>query len=216
MHRPETSRRPAHPAAIRVMHWIGVYAMGCMIFSGWEIYNASPSLPFMFPAWTGLGGWLAGGIAWHLSAMWLLFADGIAYLAYGFACGHFRRDLNPPRPAEVAHDLGAALRFRLKHHIGHYNAVQRVLYAGIIIAVILQVLTGLSIWKPVQLGWLTGLFGGYPIARGIHLATMFGIVAFVLVHVAMVVLYPRTLKSMIVTVPAEIPAEIPAELETNQ
>jgi thiosulfate reductase cytochrome b subunit len=148
--------------------------------------------------------------------MWLLFADGIAYLAYGFACGHFRRDLNPPRPAEVAHDLGAALRFRLKHHIGHYNAVQRVLYAGIIIAVILQVLTGLSIWKPVQLGWLTGLFGGYPIARGIHLATMFGIVAFVLVHVAMVVLYPRTLKSMIVTVPAEIPAEIPAELETNQ
>ena len=65
-------------------------------------------------------------------------------------------------------------------------------------------LTGLSIWKPVQLGWLTGVFGGYPIARGIHLATMFGIVAFVLVHVAMVVLYPRTLKSMIVTVPAEI------------
>jgi thiosulfate reductase cytochrome b subunit len=175
-----------------------------MIFSGWELYNASPSLPFLFPAWTGLGGWLAGALAWHLSAMWLLFADGIAYLVYGFASGHIRRDLKPPRPNEVGHDLVAALTFRLKHHIGHYNAVQRVLYGGVIIAIILQVLTGLSIWKPVQLGWLTGLFGGYPIARGIHLATMFGIVAFVLVHVAMVAIHPRTLKSMIVTVPKEI------------
>jgi thiosulfate reductase cytochrome b subunit len=204
MNRRETRRRPAHPVAIRVMHWIGVYAMGCMIFSGWEIYNASPSLPFLFPAWTGLGDWLGGALAWHLSAMWLLFADGIAYLVYGFASGHFRRDLKPPRPAEVGHDLVAALTCRLKHYIGHYNAVQRMLYGGVIIAIILQVLTGLSIWKPVQLGWLTVLFGGYPIARGIHLATMFGIVAFVLVHVAMVVLHPSTLKSMIVKVPAEI------------
>jgi thiosulfate reductase cytochrome b subunit len=204
MNRCETSRRPAHPVAIRVMHWIGVYAMGCMIFSGWEIYNASPSLPFLFPAWTGLGGWLGGALAWHLSAMWLLFADGIAYLIYGFASGHFWRDLKPPLPAEVGHDLGAALRGRLQHRIGHYNAVQRVMYAGVIIAIILQVMTGLAIWKPVQLGWLTGLFGGYPIARGIHLATMCCIVAFVLVHVAMVAIVPSTLKSMIITVPAEI------------
>ena len=204
MSRREAGGRPAHSVAIRIMHWIGVYAMGCMIFSGWEIYNASPSLPFLFPAWTGLGGWLAGALAWHLSAMWLLFADGAVYLIYGFASGHFRRDLKPPRPGEVGQDLSAALRLRLKHHMGRYNAVQRVLYAGVIIAVILQVMTGLSIWKPVQLGWLAGLFGGYPIARGIHLAVMFGIVAFVLVHVALVMVYPRTLKSMIVTVPTEI------------
>jgi thiosulfate reductase cytochrome b subunit len=136
--------------------------------------------------------------------MWLLFADGSAYLVYGFASGHFRRDLKPPGPAELGQDLSAALRFRLQHRMGHYNAVQRVLYAGVIITVIEQVLTGLAIWKPVQFGWLAGLFGGYPIARGIHLATMFGIVAFVLVHVALVVVHPRTLKSMIVTVPTEI------------
>jgi thiosulfate reductase cytochrome b subunit len=195
--------RPAHPVAIRIMHWIGVYAMGCMIFSGWEIYNASPSLPFLFPRWIALGGWLGGALAWHLSAMWLLFADGIAYLIYGFVSGHFRRDLKPRRPAEVAHDLGAALRFRLPHRMGHYNAVQRMLYAGVIVAIILQVMTGLAIWKPVQFGWLAGLFGGYPIARGIHLTIMFGVVGFVLVHVALVAIYPRTLKSMIVTVPKE-------------
>jgi thiosulfate reductase cytochrome b subunit len=203
MDRRKTRRRPAHPVAIRIMHWIGVYAMGCMIFSGWEIYNASPSLPFLFPAWTGLGGWLGGALAWHLSAMWLLFADGIAYLIYGFASGHFRHDLKPPRPAELTQDLADALSFRLKHRIGHYNAVQRLLYAGVIVAIVLQVMTGLSIWKPVQLGWLTGLFGGYPIARGIHLATMFAIVAFVVIHVGMVAIVPSTLKSMIVSVPAE-------------
>ena len=73
--------------------------------------------------------------------------------------------------------------------MGHYNAVQRVLYAGVI-AVILQVTTGLAIWKPVQSAWLGGFFGGYPIAPGIHLAIMFGIVAFVLVHVALVVIHP--------------------------
>src|ERR1700753_3995026 len=134
MNQRETGRhRAAHSVAIRVMHWTGVFAMGCMIFSGLEIYNASPSLPFLFPRWAGLGAWWGGALVWHLSAMWLLFADGIAYLIYGFISGHFRRDLKPPRPAEVVHDLGAALSGRLKHHIGHYNAVQRVLYGGVII-----------------------------------------------------------------------------------
>jgi len=196
-------RRVAHPRAVRVMHWIGVYAMGCMIFSGWEIYNASPSLPFLFPHWAGLGGWLGGALAWHLSAMWLLLADGVAYLIYGFASGHFRRDLQPPSPAALAHDLGSALHFRLKHRSGHYNAVQRLLYGGVVLAVILQTMTGLAIWKPVQFGWLAGVFGGYPVARGLHLAIMLGIVAFVVLHVTLVAIHPSTLKSMVVSVPTE-------------
>jgi len=187
----------AHSLPIRIMHWIGVYAISCMILSGWQIYNASPSLRFMFPAWMTLGGWLAGGIAWHISAMWLLFADGIAYLVYGFTSGHFRRDLWPPTPREVGTDLGRALRFRLPHRLGHYNAVQRLLYGGVVLAILMAVATGLSIWKPVQLGWLTGLFGGYPIARGVHLAMMGLIVGFVIIHVVLVVIYPRTLVSMV-------------------
>ena len=48
-----------------------------MILSGWAIYNVSPSLPFTFPCWMTLGGWLAGGIAWHISAMWVMFMDGL-------------------------------------------------------------------------------------------------------------------------------------------
>lgn len=195
--RQHRETRPAHPAPIRIMHWVGVYAIACMMFSGWEIYNASPSLPFLFPRWAGLGGWLGGALAWHLSAMWLLFVDGLAYLAYGIVSGHFQRDLRPPTPRAVGQDLGAALRFRLEHRLGHYNAVQRLLYVGVIIIITLSVTTGLSIWKPVQFGWLTGLFGGYPIARGIHLAMMGVIAAFVVVHVALVVIYPRTLISMV-------------------
>jgi len=201
-HHPPTAT-PAHPAPIRFLHWVWVYAIGCMVFSGWQIYNASPSLPFTFPRWTGLGGWLGGALAWHFSAMWLLALAGAAYLAYGFISGHFRRDLGIPTPRTVAKDLWSALTFRLGHRIGHYNAVQRLLYLGVIGALLLQVVTGLAIWKPVQLSALVGLFGGYPIARNIHLAIMFLIVAFIIVHVVLVAIFPHTLVSMIVGTRAE-------------
>jgi thiosulfate reductase cytochrome b subunit len=193
----------AHSLPVRVMHWIGATAVICMILSGWQIYNASPVLPFTFPRWMTLGGWLGGGIAWHLSAMWLLFADGLAYLAYGILSGHFRRDILPPRPKIILRDLGAALRFRLGHHLGSYNGVQRLLYMGVIILIGLAVVTGLSIWKPVQLGWLTGLFGGYPVARTIHLIMMALIVGFLIIHLALVILFPRTLVSMLASVRSE-------------
>jgi thiosulfate reductase cytochrome b subunit len=185
------------------MHWVGVYAMGCMIFSGWVIYNASPSLPFVFPRWAGLGGWLGGALAWHLSAMWLLVLDGVAYLAYGLVSGHLQRDLRPPAPRDFFRDLGDALKFRLTHLLGHYNAVQRVLYDGVLLIVIVQVATGAAIWKPVQLRWLAELFGGYQVARGIHLATMFFIFAFILVHFTLVAIHPRTFVSMVIGLKAE-------------
>jgi thiosulfate reductase cytochrome b subunit len=193
----KTLRRPAHPLPIRIMHWIGAISILCMMLSGWAIYNASPSLPFTFPHWMTLGGWLAGGIAWHITVMWVLFADGVAYLLYGFLSGHFRRDLRPLGPRAVIVDLVAALAGRLGHRLGHYNAVQRLLYVGVILLICCSVATGLSIWKPVQLGWLTDLFGGYPFARGIHLAAMIGIALFVVVHLTLVVIFPRTLIAML-------------------
>jgi len=174
-----------------------------MMLSGWAIYNASPSLPFTFPRWMTLGGWLAGGIAWHITVMWVLFADGVAYLVYGFLSGHFRQDLRPLGPRAVIVDLVAALTGRLGHRLGHYNAVQRLLYVGVILLICCSVATGLSIWKPVQLGWLTGLFGGYPFARGLHLDAMIGIALFVVVHLTLVVIFPRTLIAMLAGKAAE-------------
>ena len=184
------------------MHWLGAFAMICMILSGWQIYNASPSLPFTVPNWMTLGGWLAGGIAWHISAMWLLLADGLAYLVYGFASGHFRQAFGVPRPGEVIRDTGLALRGRLDHRSGTYNSVQRLLYILVIAGALGAVVTGLSIWKPVQFGAVTGLFGGYAIARLIHLGLMVAIVAFTVIHLALVMLYPRTVVSMVMGTPA--------------
>jgi thiosulfate reductase cytochrome b subunit len=197
----------AHPLPVRIMHWIGATTVICMILSGWQIYNASPLLPFTFPRWMTLGGWLGGGIAWHLSAMWVLFADGLAYLAYGILSGHFRRDILPPRPKIILRDLVDALQFRLRHQLGSYNGVQRLLYMGVIIVICLAVVTGFSIWKPVQLGWLTGLFGGYPVARTIHLTMMALIVGFLIIHLALVILFPRTLVSMLAPVRSELDSD---------
>jgi thiosulfate reductase cytochrome b subunit len=187
----------AHPLVVRVTHWIAAAAMICMIMSGWRIYNASPILPFVFPPWATLGGWLGGALAWHFAAMWVLAGAGLVYLCYGFASGHFRRDLQPIGPGPVVRDVLAAFTLRLKHRPGHYNAVQRLLYSGVLVVVVLTVASGLSIWKPVQLGWLAWLFGGYDVARRIHFALMVCIVAFLVVHLALAALVPSTLRSMI-------------------
>lgn len=124
-------------------------------------------------------------------------------IAYGILSGHFRRDILPPRPTIILRDLGDALQFRLGHQLGSYNGVQRLLYMGVIIVICLAVVTGFSIWKPVQLGWLTGLFGGYPVARTIHLTMMALIVGFLIIHLALVILFPRTLVSMLAPVQSE-------------
>jgi thiosulfate reductase cytochrome b subunit len=82
--------------------------------------------------WMTLGGWLAGGIAWHISIMWVLLADGAAYLFYGFLSGHFRRDFYAIGPRAVIGTVVTAVTGRLGHSLGHYNAVQRLLYVGVI------------------------------------------------------------------------------------
>jgi len=196
MNTHSTPRAP-HPLILRLTHWVGAAAMICMILSGWAIYNAAPLLPFSFPQWAVLGGWLGGGIAWHIAAMWVLMADGLVYLAWGLGSGHFKRDFWPVSMGGVWRDVRAALRGRLAHNGGGYNAVQKVLYAGVVLAAILAVLSGLSMWKPVQFYWLSLLFGGYPVARGIHFALMSAISAFVVVHVTLVVLVPRSLLRML-------------------
>ena len=200
--------RREHPAIVRITHWVAAFAMLAMITSGWRIYDASPLpllLPFTFPPGLTIGGWLGGALQWHFAAMWALIVAGTIYLVHGVATGHFRRDIWPAGPREFGRDLSAALRFRLKHERGVYNAVQRLLYAGVLVAVMLIVASGLSIWKPVQFGWLAALFGGYDTARYVHFALMCAIVAFLVIHVALVALVPRTLVGM-VTGGAHLPA----------
>jgi thiosulfate reductase cytochrome b subunit len=189
---------PVHPLSVRITHWINAFAVLIMIGSGWQIYNASPLFRFSFPGAITLGGWLAGGILWHFAAMWLLVANGLVYLTLGFATGRLRRKLLPISPAEVARDLSAALTGRLSHDdLSRYNGVQKLLYAGILVTGVVIVASGLAIWKPVQLQELTMLFGGYESARLVHFFAMAVIVLFLVLHVVMALLVPKSLRAMI-------------------
>jgi len=194
----EPARAVIHPAWVRVTHWINAVAMILMIMSGWEIYNASPLFPFAFPRSITLGGWLAGALLWHFAAMWLLAVNGLVYLTLGLATGRFRRKLIPIRPGDVIADARAALTGKLAHHdLSVYNAVQKLLYLGVILAGIVIVLSGISIWKPVQLQELTAVFGGYDAARYVHFLAMAAIVGFLVVHVVMALLVPKSLRAMV-------------------
>ena len=191
------SRVIVHPLAVRVTHWASAAAVVCLILSGWQIYNASPLFGFSFPRWMTLGGWLGGAIAWHLAAMWLLVASGLAYGAYGILSRHFARSFLPIRPTAVWQDLRAALAFQLAHTLGRYNAVQRLFYVVVLLLLVLAVLSGLGLWKPVQFQEMVGLMGGYEAARRVHFAAMSGIVGFLAVHLALVAIVPSTLWAMI-------------------
>jgi thiosulfate reductase cytochrome b subunit len=190
---------PLHPAYVRIAHWINALAMLAMIGSGWQIYNASPLFPFEFPKSIALGGWLAGGLLWHFAAMWLLVANGLVYVVLGFATGRFRRKWLPLRPADFLRDLRAALTGRLGHGDPTvYNAVQKALYIGVMLAGVVSVVSGLAIWKPVQLRALTMALGGYEAARLVHFFAMATIVGFLAVHVAMAVIVPKSLRAIVV------------------
>jgi thiosulfate reductase cytochrome b subunit len=187
------------PAWVRVAHWINAVAMILMIMSGWQIYNASPLFDFNFSSSITLGGWLGGALLWHFAAMWLLMVNGLVYVVLGFATGRFRKKLLPITPAGVISDAKAVLTGKLSHEdLTRYNYVQKLLYAGIIVVGVLIVLSGLSIWKPVQFQYLTALFGGYEVARYVHFFCMAAICAFLVVHVVLAVLVPKNLRAMII------------------
>jgi len=188
------------PAWVRVMHWINAVAIILMIMSGLQVYNASPLFKSLtFSSSITLGGWLGGALLWHFAAMWLLMVNGLVYLTLGFATGRFAKKLFPISIRGVISDVTAALTFKLSHDdLSKYNQVQKILYAGIIAVGIVIVLSGLSMWKPVQLQYLTALFGGYDTARYVHFFCMASIVAFLAIHVLLALLVPKSLRAMII------------------
>jgi thiosulfate reductase cytochrome b subunit len=191
-----------HPGWVRVTHWINALAVFLMITSGWRIYDASPLFGFAFPpALTigdGLDG-LQGALLWHFAAMWLLVANGLVYVTLGLAGGRFHRKLFPLHVGDVFRDFGAAVTGRLSHKdLSAYNAVQKLLYLGVLAAGLLAVVSGLSIWKSVQFQELTAFFGGYDTARYVHFAAMTAIVCFLAVHVTLAIIVPRSLRAMII------------------
>jgi thiosulfate reductase cytochrome b subunit len=205
------AEKKLHPWPLRVLHWINAAAIIILIGSGWQIYDDEQIFGFLyFPHEITIGGdhdlsvqlhgngGYSGALQWHFLAMWILAINGIIYLTYGLATGRFRRKLLPLWPRQIVTEAIAALTFRLKHDdITHYNAVQRAMYVGVILIGIVQVLSGLAIWKPVQFQDLLALFHDFQTARLVHFLGMAAIGAFVVVHVALAFLVPKTIAAMI-------------------
>ena len=189
--------RSIHPLPVRIAHWVNAVAVFIMVASGWRIYNAAPLMDFRFPREWTLGGWLGGALQWHFAAMWLLVINGLVYIAYGLLSRHFRANLLPLTVRGIWREAVSALRGRLRHEPGVYNAVQRGAYAGVIAVLAALVLSGLAIWKPVQFQTLAALMGGFEGARWVHFIAMVLLVLFIFVHVVMVALVPRTLLPML-------------------
>lgn len=199
MSQSTASPRPSHPRWLRLTHWLNALAVLVMISSGWRIYNASPLYGFSFPTSLTLGGWLGGALQWHFAAMWFLAVNGLIYLIINIASGRLFKKFLPVSPKGVLHDLGAALRGRLGHaDLSHYNQVQRFAYLFVILDITMMVLSGLVLWKSVQFPLLRGLLGGYEGARQVHFIAMSLLGGFIVVHLVMVLLVPKTLWYMIV------------------
>jgi thiosulfate reductase cytochrome b subunit len=205
--------RRAQPAPIRLTHWANVILLAIMAGSGLQILVAYPSLgavlqpypwyPFQGkppPAFLTLGGWLAGARHWHFAFAWFFVVNATVYVAYLFASREWRRRLFfPQRDARNAwgtllHDL--RLRRTPPPPVGLYNGMQRLAYTGVLVTAPLLVLSGLALYKPVQLPRLTALLGGYDAARAIHLLVLAALALFTVVHVIQVLLHPRTLVDM--------------------
>ncbi|WP_426110342.1 cytochrome b/b6 domain-containing protein [Massilia sp. PWRC2] len=187
-----------HPRWLRLTHWLNALAVVLLIGSGWRIYNATRFLGIDIPATITLGGWLGGALQWHFAAMWLLMANGVLYLAINLFSGRLRRQFFPITPRQLLGELGAALKGRLAHaDLRHYNSVQRLAYLFVMLDSVVLVLSGLVLWKSVQFPLLRDLLGGYEVARYIHFFAMSGLCAFIVIHLVMVALVPRTLLAML-------------------
>jgi thiosulfate reductase cytochrome b subunit len=206
-----SSRR--HHWIVRVTHWAAFVLIFLMASSGLQIYRAYPRFgerggPYYpnlfhntaFPEWTRLGGWLAGGINWHFFLMWPLMGFGLLYLAYMGFSGEWKNLVFRPRDAKPALEMTKYyLRVRKDHPPqGKHNALQKSAYTMVVVLGIVSVLTGLAMWKPVQLYWLTAVFGGFQAARYWHFGAVWLFVSFTIVHVILVfVADPASLRAMV-------------------
>jgi thiosulfate reductase cytochrome b subunit len=170
-----------------------------MIMSGWKIYNDEVLFGFLhFPEEIVLGVWAQHALQWHFAFMWVLTLNGLGYLSYGILSGRFRRMLWPVRLREVFAELAQALTLRLQHaDLTRYNAVQKLLYAGVILVIIVQVISGLAIWKPVQFSSLVSIFYDFQGARLAHFLGMTAICLFMVVHITLALVVPRTILAML-------------------
>jgi len=188
-----------HPWLVRFCHWLNALALFVMVGSGLQIFRAFPSFGAKIPQkdllhWPkeyAIGGWLGGGLQWHLTFMWIYIATGLVYIAYQIFSGNYRQVLFTPADIRgvwpmVRHYFFFGPKPEPKQT---YNPLQKLAYTSAIGLGSLSVLTGLAIWKPVQFSWLAWLMGGFHLARVWHFVVMWAILFFLAGHLLMVVLH---------------------------
>jgi Ni/Fe-hydrogenase b-type cytochrome subunit len=188
-----------HPGIVRFCHWAQAIALAVLIPSGLQIFNAFPSfgdkIPerdlFVVPAPFTLGGWLAGALQWHFTFAWLLIVSLVVYIGYQAITRNGRQVLF------TRHDISGVwpmarhyFLFGPKPTVREvYNPLQKLAYTAAIALTLLAVITGLALYKPVQLSWLIWMLGGFGLTRVWHFLAMCGLLAFIPGHLIMVALH---------------------------
>jgi thiosulfate reductase cytochrome b subunit len=181
-----------HSFPLRFLHWNNVFLLSLMIWSGVLIYWANQAY-FKIPPTIAhdlhIEYSLARGMGWHFLIMWPFALNGLAYVIYLFVSGHWRM-LVPLKHSLKEVILVVLHDFKIikiaPPNIGKYNAAQRIAYSGAIVMGAGTLITGLAIYKPVQVGWLTFILGGYEAARLEHFILTMGLVFFIIIHVLQV------------------------------
>ena len=205
-------RESVHPLWLRLMHWANALAVILMILSGWRIYDATNFLHIHTPVLTNhgvvwawgiappytLGGWLGGALQWHFAAMWILVINAVLYVIVSIVTKRFVPQFLPVTIPGIFKDFIAAATGHLSHaDIRHYNYVQKAAYLFAMADIIVLIVSGCALWKSVQFAWARVLTFGYEPARYIHFTAMVLLCGFIIVHVLMALLVPKTIRAMI-------------------
>lgn len=201
-HTADAARRPIyeHPWAVRFSHWASAVTVTVLTMSGLQIFLAFPSFGAKIPQHNlvdtvpealVLGGWLGGALQWHFTFMWIFAGAGLLYAVSQVVSGHYRTVLFVPRDVPGVCPMA-------RHYFlfgpkppsrGQYNPLQKLAYTFTIACGALSLLSGLVLYKPVQLSALAWCFGGYQGARMMHFLAMCGLLAFIPGHLVMVAVH---------------------------
>jgi thiosulfate reductase cytochrome b subunit len=191
-----------HPLPVRITHWLNVVFLSIMIWSGMLIYwsndiykvkTGSTTVIKFFPQWFyklfNIPYRLAEGMSYHFAFMWFFTINGLFYFLFLMFSKEYKLNFPNRRSFKesfqvLLHDL--RLRKTAPPH-KKYNAAQRMAYTTILVLGLLEIITGLAIYKPVQLNWLCWLLGGYEWARAEHFIITILFILFIIIHVLQVI-----------------------------
>lgn len=205
-----------HKLPTRLWHWVNALTVIVMLMSGLMIFNAHPHLywgqyganfdhPWLSFRGRPVPGWatipstynLAAARRWHLAFAWLLSVSLILFLVTSLINRHALRDLAPSRkevrPSHIWHDIQdhARLRFPTGDAALRYNILQKLSYIGVIFVLLpLMVMSGLAMSPAMDAAWpwLLDVFVGRQSARSVHFICATALLAFIIVHLIMVLL----------------------------